>query len=103
MNTAQTYLELEKSSPIEAYGKVAQDILFEKKKLRQKYPKNPLLNLVLVSCDCEFMNAQNFKSILYEHIPTAELHEGMKDLEEYGHYVDLLREEQINPKFLTRR
>lgn len=103
MNTAQTYLELEKSSLVEAYEKAAQDILLEKKKLRQKDPMNPLLSLVLVSCDCEFMNASNFRSVLYEHIPTEGLHEGMRDLEEYGHYVDLLREEQINPKFLRRK
>lgn len=102
MNTAQTYLELETRSRVEAYQKAASDILFEKKKLRQINPKNPLLNLVLVSCDWEFMHAANFKSVLYEHIPTESLHDKLCPLEEYGHYVDLLREEQIKPKFLRK-
>jgi hypothetical protein len=102
MNTAQTYLELEKKSTMEAYEKAASDILFEKKKLRQKDPKNPLLNLVLVSCDFDFMNAKNFKSILYEHLPTEALDRKLSALEEYGFYVDMLREEQVNPKFLKR-
>jgi hypothetical protein len=103
INTAERYQELERTSCSQAWETAASEILSEKIKLRKLNSRNPLLNLVLVSCGGDIMYNSNFRSILLEHLPLRELPSELSQLEALGYYVDMLRDEQINPKFLPRK
>ncbi len=101
MTTAEDYIALEKKDVRRAFTRATEDITTEQEKLRRINPQNPLLNLISFPGPGMMDFAAGFKPIVLEHMP-GDIGESLPIYAAIGHYVDLLKEEQINPKFLPR-
>ena len=96
---AEEYMEMQKKDVRLAFQTVREDVIIEQGKLKRINPQNPLLYLVRLNSHDHLAIDRRFKPILFEH---TEVKKSDNIYYALGMYVELLKQEQLNPKFLPR-
>lgn len=73
----------------------------EQEKLRRIDPVNPLLGLVQLTSPTSLDFASNYHARMMEHVDESVMPADANIYYGLGKYIELLREEQTDPKFLS--